>query len=282
MRRPQITRKYKTHPVFTESKHPKYYNRRCWDMSVQRAVIFLNHNGFPEMEFGRVNDAKVARLFFRTLGLVEPKGEEWEQIHRLMELYLMDLWPFYAHDYGFSQSEEWQALREKVFKRHGRQCQCCGSTEKLHIDHVKPKSHYPGKRLAISNMQVLCAFCNLSKSNRHTTDYRRGGRMDLAKMALVADYRLYYMGPKGCAKRLPGQLGKLNKKAFPHIEKALKALQDRGFAPEELKPWFFGNTVEMSPMEMLGTKSYLSFDMAVERIPYKNTKKQASSVPLAV
>lgn len=73
---------------------------------------------------------------------------------------------------SFYTSLEWGLMRKKVFSRLGKKCLKCGSKEKLHIDHIKPRSKYPELELDIDNLQVLCRSCNISKSNRDQTDYR--------------------------------------------------------------------------------------------------------------
>lgn len=49
-------------------------------------------------------------------------------------------------------------------------CMKCGSMNKVHIDHIKPVSK--GGLWCLSNFQFLCETCNISKSNKHDTDYR--------------------------------------------------------------------------------------------------------------
>jgi len=49
-------------------------------------------------------------------------------------------------------------------------CLACGATDRLEIDHIIPYSK--GGTHEISNLQVLCKQCNLSKGNRSSTDYR--------------------------------------------------------------------------------------------------------------
>ena len=56
--------------------------------------------------------------------------------------------------------------KDKIFKRDGYRCVFCGATEKLTIDHVKPKSR--GGLDDSSNLQTLCARCNSKKGNRYT------------------------------------------------------------------------------------------------------------------
>ena len=48
----------------------------------------------------------------------------------------------------------------------------CGSTERIHVDHIKPRSKYPELELDINNLQVLCEDCNIGKSNIDETDWR--------------------------------------------------------------------------------------------------------------
>ena len=52
-------------------------------------------------------------------------------------------------------------MRENVFARDGRVCRACGVEDDLHIDHIQPIA--AGGRSVMSNLQVLCRTCNLSK-----------------------------------------------------------------------------------------------------------------------
>lgn len=63
----------------------------------------------------------------------------------------------------FSQSKEWKLVRNKVFKNKEKVCAYCGSTDKLHVDHIKPKSKYKHLALDESNLQILCMPCNFAK-----------------------------------------------------------------------------------------------------------------------
>lgn len=55
----------------------------------------------------------------------------------------------------------WWEIREKVLERDGRRCARCGSTKRLHIDHIQPVAKGGGPWL--ENLQVLCRTCNLQK-----------------------------------------------------------------------------------------------------------------------
>lgn len=74
---------------------------------------------------------------------------------------------------SFHTSRKWQELRYKVFKKYGKICMCCNSSDgRMHVDHIKPRSKYPELALNMSNLQVLCEACNLGKSNKDETDWR--------------------------------------------------------------------------------------------------------------
>jgi 5-methylcytosine-specific restriction endonuclease McrA len=78
----------------------------------------------------------------------------------------------------FYKSKEWVAARYQALKKSMGRCACCGATaassgEPLHVDHIKPKSRFPHLALEVSNLQVLCAACNIGKSNIDDTDWRQ-------------------------------------------------------------------------------------------------------------
>ena len=53
---------------------------------------------------------------------------------------------------------------------------CCGASresgDKIHVDHILPRSKFPDLALEFSNMAVLCETCNIAKSNTDYTDWR--------------------------------------------------------------------------------------------------------------
>jgi hypothetical protein len=74
---------------------------------------------------------------------------------------------------GFYDSREWKELRYKAIKQHGRTCMACRTTDGvMHVDHIKPRSKFPDLELELSNLQILCADCNIGKSNKDSTDWR--------------------------------------------------------------------------------------------------------------
>lgn len=59
-------------------------------------------------------------------------------------------------------SIEYKLWRRSVLERDKNTCVWCGSTEKLHVDHIKRFSDYPELRFAIDNGRVLCVACHLT------------------------------------------------------------------------------------------------------------------------
>jgi len=51
-----------------------------------------------------------------------------------------------------------------IWKRDNGKCTACGSTEKLHFDHIIPFSK--GGSNNLENIKILCAACNLKKSDK--------------------------------------------------------------------------------------------------------------------
>jgi len=62
-----------------------------------------------------------------------------------------------------------KGVKDRVFKRDGYKCLCCGVAEKLTIDHITPLSS--GGSMDEDNLQTLCFRCNLLKS-QETKDWR--------------------------------------------------------------------------------------------------------------
>lgn len=75
----------------------------------------------------------------------------------------------------FYATREWRELRYQALQANNGKCQCCGRTPAhgivLHVDHIKPKSKFPHLALTLANLQVLCADCNIGKSNKDDTDW---------------------------------------------------------------------------------------------------------------
>lgn len=81
----------------------------------------------------------------------------------------------------FYNTSAWLELRYKALKVYGRTCALCGSLSgPFHVDHIKPRSKYPCLALSFSNLQVLCAACNMGKSNKDETDWRNIKEVELS------------------------------------------------------------------------------------------------------
>jgi hypothetical protein len=57
-----------------------------------------------------------------------------------------------------------QDVKIAVSARDGGRCRKCGSSEKLHFDHVIPVSR--GGANTVANIQLLCGACNRAKGAR--------------------------------------------------------------------------------------------------------------------
>jgi len=77
---------------------------------------------------------------------------------------------------SFYKSRGWLELRYRVLRVYRAKCMCCGRTPQehnivVHVDHIKPRSKFQHLELNFDNMQILCADCNLGKSNIDNTDW---------------------------------------------------------------------------------------------------------------
>lgn len=75
---------------------------------------------------------------------------------------------------GFYSSWEWHKARYQILTKYGAVCMLCHSTERIVVDHIKPRSKFPELELDLDNLQVLCNACNRGKSNDDFTDFRPG------------------------------------------------------------------------------------------------------------
>ena len=65
---------------------------------------------------------------------------------------------------GFKRTPTPEAVKLLVYTRDEGKCVRCGSCENLHFDHIIPVSKGGGN--SESNIQLLCEYCNLQKSDR--------------------------------------------------------------------------------------------------------------------
>jgi 5-methylcytosine-specific restriction endonuclease McrA len=72
---------------------------------------------------------------------------------------------------GNHTSAEWLAMLDWF----GNVCLKCGTVEDITEDHVIPLTK--GGSNSIDNMQPLCRYCNVSKGNRSSADYRNAEQL---------------------------------------------------------------------------------------------------------
>jgi hypothetical protein len=57
--------------------------------------------------------------------------------------------------------------KELTFKKYGRYCGICGSSEKLEVEHKLPQVICnPNTASVLDNAWILCKSCNIAKANR--------------------------------------------------------------------------------------------------------------------
>lgn len=93
------------------------------------------------------------------------------QIENLKKIAFAKGDPFYS-------SRNWLSLRfrtlEEHYRKYGYRCMLCNNVGgEFHVDHIKPRSQFPHLALDRSNLQVLCSKCNLGKSNKSATKYKK-------------------------------------------------------------------------------------------------------------
>ena len=97
---------------------------------------------------------------------------------------------------GSSGFTAWRKIRYDALLRANGSCDCCGHTSKtsrspLHVDHIKPKSLYPELEFKLTNLQVLCADCNIGKGNWDETNWREINEQheatEILDMELIAE-----------------------------------------------------------------------------------------------
>jgi len=72
---------------------------------------------------------------------------------------------------GFMPKDHEQRMLDVYGSKY---CMRCSSDKNIHIDHIIPVSK--GGLWCLSNFQFLCEGCNISKGNKHSTDYRNEGQ----------------------------------------------------------------------------------------------------------
>ena len=73
-------------------------------------------------------------------------------------------YPLYVPAMRFGISRDYKNIYQTLVDRDGERCVYCGTLKgKFHIDHIVPLSL--GGTNRPDNLQILCASCNIKKSN---------------------------------------------------------------------------------------------------------------------
>lgn len=79
-------------------------------------------------------------------------------------------------DQDFTKTKSWRELRYIALSNSEGMCNLCGASAHdgaiLHVDHIIPRSVRPDLQEDLDNLQVLCADCNVGKSNYDSEDWR--------------------------------------------------------------------------------------------------------------
>jgi hypothetical protein len=91
---------------------------------------------------------------------------------------------------AFRSSVPWLKMRFSVLAENAERnggvatCELCSSTSgSMHVDHIEALSRCFEKRLDRSNLQVLCADCNIGKLDGTPIDFRKSKRQESAPLA---------------------------------------------------------------------------------------------------
>lgn len=137
-------------------------------------------------------EGKIADRVFRAFGVKKSRAQCWVWLANEMRRQRNESVTLPAHKIpkakkvarahisargDFYRSDAWRALRFVALKASSGCCCLCGRSNRghgivLHVDHIKPRSRYPALALTLSNLQVLCADCNMGKGNKDDTDWR--------------------------------------------------------------------------------------------------------------
>lgn len=94
---------------------------------------------------------------------------------------------------SFYKSKEWQQIRYMALKKYERRCMCCGASAPsvtIHVDHIKPISTHWKLRNCMNNIQLLCANCNIGKSNIDETNWKNINTVKQVQDELRAENKL--------------------------------------------------------------------------------------------
>jgi 5-methylcytosine-specific restriction endonuclease McrA len=69
----------------------------------------------------------------------------------------------------FYKTAGWVLLRKQRLAYAHYQCECCGATEQLQLDHIRSRADGNHRRLSLFEVQILCRRCNQAKGTLELT-----------------------------------------------------------------------------------------------------------------
>jgi 5-methylcytosine-specific restriction endonuclease McrA len=144
-----------------------YHNRKCI-----KHVIFNVKGSVCERDFLSKKGRKNYDVFNKKIKYQKVDDKPYKHLPKKKKR------PYYSNPgkVTFYDSREWRSLRVKALLKYGRKCCLCGRGVQdnvvLHVDHIQPRSKRPDLELSIHNLQILCADCNLGKSNNYSEKWR--------------------------------------------------------------------------------------------------------------
>lgn len=129
---------------------------------LQNTVIVFSKNYLP---MSRVNIKRAVTLL--VTGDAEPISFDGAQVWEIRSPSLVLVVPEHIRLTIVNSERIWKVPpvnRREVFRRDGYTCQYCGSTKKLTIDHIIPRSK--GGPHTWDNVATACEKCNGRKSDR--------------------------------------------------------------------------------------------------------------------
>jgi 5-methylcytosine-specific restriction endonuclease McrA len=69
----------------------------------------------------------------------------------------------------FYKTAGWVLLRKQRLAYAHYQCECCGATKHLQLDHIRSRADGNHRRLTLFEVQILCRRCNQAKGTLELT-----------------------------------------------------------------------------------------------------------------
>jgi 5-methylcytosine-specific restriction endonuclease McrA len=69
----------------------------------------------------------------------------------------------------FYKTAGWIRLRKQRLAFAHYECECCGASEQLQLDHIRSRAAGNHQRLSMTDVQILCRRCNQAKGTLELT-----------------------------------------------------------------------------------------------------------------